>query len=250
MDLGLASRVAVVTGGGRGIGAATALFLSGEGVKVAVLDQDGEPALESAAAVTAAGGTALGLQCDVTNAAQVVDAIGKIIAEFGHVDILVNNAGIVRDRSILKMEEADWDSVIDVTLKGSFHCSRAVIPKMREQRWGRIINLASRSMFGNPGQTNYAAAKAGVVGFTRSLSLEQASYGITVNAIAPGFIETKGIQSIPNYASLRATAVSKSPVGFLGEPDDIAGTVAFVASDRARYITGTTIFVTGGRYSS
>src|SRR5262249_34235869 len=167
---------------------------------------------------------------------------------FGGVDVLVNNAGLVRDRSLLKMPEADWDLVVGVTLKGPFHCCRAVLPHMIERQWGRIVNITSRALFGNPGQTNYSSAKAGLVGFTRALSLEQARKGVTVNAVAPGFIETDAIKTLPNYATVREGALAKSPVPFVGQPSDIAGAVAFLVSEHARYITGTTLFVTGGRY--
>lgn len=250
MDLGLIGRVTVITGGGRGIGAETAVFLAREGASVAILDLEPAPARETAARIMACGGRAVGLACDVTRSENVGEAFAAAADALGPIDVLVNNAGIVRDRSILKMDEDDWDSVIAVTLKGCFNCSRAVLPGMRERRWGRVINISSRSVFGNPGQTNYSAAKAGVIGFTRALSLEHAKYGVTVNAIAPGFIETDGMKAIPNYPALREAAQAKNPVGFVGEPKDIAATVAFVASDQARYMTGTTLFVTGGRYSS
>jgi len=250
MDLGLAGKVALITGAGRGIGVVTAEQLVEEGVAVIVVDQDAAAAESTAAAIRTKGGRALGLGCDVTRAQEVLTATKAGVEEFGRLDILVNNAGVVKDRSLLKMEETDWDLVIDVTLKGSFNCSRAVIPEMHKNGWGRIINISSRSIFGNPGQTNYSAAKAGVIGFTRALSLEQAKRGITVNAIAHGFIETEGMKSIPNYDKLREAATEKTPVGFLGEPKDVAATVAYLASEQARYISGTTVFVTGGRFSS
>ncbi|QHE84668.1 SDR family oxidoreductase [Hydrogenophaga sp. BPS33] len=250
MDLGLVGKVAFVTGAGRGIGVVTAQYLATEGVAVVTVDQDADAAEATAAAINASGGRAVGLGCDVTRADEVVRAVNAATGAFGRLDILVNNAGVVKDRSLLKMEEADWDIVVDVTLKGSFNCCKAAIPEMHKNGWGRIINISSRSIFGNPGQTNYSAAKAGVIGFTRALSLEQAKRGITVNAIAPGFIETEGMKSIPNYDKLREAAIQKTPVGFLGEPRDVASTVAFMASEQARYISGTTVFVTGGRFSS
>jgi 3-oxoacyl-[acyl-carrier protein] reductase len=167
---------------------------------------------------------------------------------FGSIDVLVNNAGLVKDRTILKMDEADWDLVLDVTLKGSFHTCRAALPFMHEKGWGRIINISSRALFGNPGQANYSTAKAGIIGFTRALSLEQARKGVTVNAIAPGYIETEYIKSLPNYDTILANVMAKNAVTFPGQTSDIAGAVAFMASEHARYITGTTLFVTGGRY--
>ena len=250
MDLGLTGRVIVITGAGRGIGAETAMTLAREGAAVAVLDLDGDAAREIADLVGKEGGRATGIACDVTRADAVEQAFDAAVQALGPVDVLVNNAGFTKDRSILKMQEDEWDSVIAVNLKGAYNCCRAVLPGMRERRWGRIINLSSRSVFGNPGQTNYSAAKAGVIGFTRALSLEHAKYGVTVNAIAPGFIETQGMREIANYPALREAALAKNPVGFLGQPKDIAATVAFVASEQARYMTGTTLFVTGGRYSS
>jgi 3-oxoacyl-[acyl-carrier protein] reductase len=250
MDLGLKGRVALVTGSGRGIGVETAALLAREGAAVVVADQDGEAARQTAARIAEAGGQSIAVACNVTSADDVALMMGEAKRVFGRLDILVNNAGVVRDRTLVKMSEEDFDLVVDVTLKGSFHCCRAAIPLMRENRWGRIINISSRSIFGNPGQTNYAAAKAAIVGFTRALSLEQARNGITVNAIAPGFIETEGMRGIPNYDQLRDAAIAKTPVGFLGEPRDIGAMVAFIASEHARYVTGTTVFVTGGRFSS
>ena len=135
-------------------------------------------------------------------------------------------------------------------LKGSFNCAQALLPGMMERRWGRVINISSRSLFGNPGQTSYATAKAGIVGFTRALALEQGKFGITVNAIAPGFILTEGMRGLPKFETLRDAAVAKNPVGFLGEPQDIANAALYLASDVARYVSGTTLYVTGGRYSS
>jgi 3-oxoacyl-[acyl-carrier protein] reductase len=249
MDLGLKDSVALITGSARGIGAETARLLASEGMAVIVADLDGDGALQAARAIEAAGGRAMGLQCDVRNEAQVRRMAAAGTEAFGRIDVLVNNAGLVKDRTLLKMEESDWDLVLDVTLKGAFHCCRAVLPAMRERGWGRVINMASRALFGNPGQTNYASAKAGLVGFTRALSLEQARHGITVNAVAPGFIETEYLKNLPNYDAICETARARNQVPFTGQPRDIAGTVAFLASTYGRYITGTTLFVTGGRYA-
>lgn len=250
MELGLKGRVALVTGSGKGIGVVTAATLAVEGAMLVVTDQDGDAAETSAAQIRAAGGQAIAVKCNVTQVSDVAKLMEATQQAYGRLDILVNNAGVVRDRMLMKMSEEDWDVVMDVTMKGSFHCCRAAIPMMRANSWGRIVNISSRSVFGNPGQTNYSAAKAAVIGFTRALSLEQARNGITVNAIAPGFIETEGMRSIANYAALRDAATAKTPVGFLGEPRDVANLVAYVASEQARYITGTTLFVTGGRFSS
>ncbi|MCY1332031.1 3-oxoacyl-[acyl-carrier-protein] reductase FabG [compost metagenome] len=248
MDLGLKDRVAIVTGSARGIGAETARMLAAEGMAVVVTDLDGDAASKTASAIEAAGGKAIGVQADIRNAAEVQAMVAAGREAFGGIDVLVNNAGLVKDRTLLKMEETDWDLVHDVVLKGTFHCCRAVLPMMREKQWGRIINIASRALLGTAGQTNYSAAKAGLIGFTNSLSLEQARNGITVNAIAPGFIETDYIKSLPNYDVIAEKVSTSTPVPFLGQPSDIAGAVAFMASEHARYITGATLFVTGGRY--
>jgi 3-oxoacyl-[acyl-carrier protein] reductase len=250
MDLGLKGRVALVTGSARGIGAAVIRQFADEGARVVISDIDAAATEATTQALCELGVDAIGKRCDVCDRDQVRELAEFVTAAFGGVDILVNNAGFARDRYLTKMDEEDWDAVVDTALKGAFHCSRAVLPHMMEQRWGRIINVASRSIFGNPGQTNYSAAKAGLVGFTRSLALEQARFGITVNAVAPGFVETELVKSMPTYERLRQTALERIPVGFVGEPSDIAASIAFLASERARYITGTTLFVTGGRFAS
>jgi len=248
MDLGLKDRVAIVTGSARGIGAETARMLAGEGMAVVITDLDGDAAQQTAADIAERGGRAIAKACDVRDEAQVRAMAEAAREAFGRIDVLVNNAGLVKDRSLLKMDEADWDLVLGVTLKGAFHCCRAVIPHMQANGWGRIVNITSRALFGNPGQTNYSSAKAGLVGFTRALSFEQAKNGITVNAIAPGYIETEYIKSLPNYDTIKANVMARNQVSFPGQPSDIAGAVAFMASEHARYITGTTLFVTGGRY--
>ncbi len=248
MDLGLKDRVAIVTGSARGIGAETARMLAQEGMAVVITDLDGDAAKETAQGIVAQGGRAIATACDVRNEAQVRAMVEAGREAFGRIDVLVNNAGLVKDRTLLKMDEADWDLVLNVTLKGAFHCCRAAIPHMQERKWGRIINITSRALFGNPGQANYSSAKAGLVGFTRALSFEQAKNGITVNAIAPGYIETEYIKSLPNYDTIKANVMAKNQVPFPGQTSDIGGAVAFMASEHARYITGTTLFVTGGRY--
>ncbi|NOV22471.1 SDR family oxidoreductase [Cupriavidus necator] len=248
MDLGLNGRVAIVTGSARGIGAETARMLASEGMAVVITDLDLDAAGETARGIEAGGGKAIAVQCDVRNEEQVRNMVAAGKDAFGSVDVLVNNAGLVKDRTILKMDEADWDLVLNVTLKGSFHCVRAALPHMHEKGWGRIINISSRALFGNPGQANYSTAKAGIIGFTRALSLEHARKGVTVNAIAPGYIETEYIKSLPNYDTILENVMAKNAVTFPGQTSDIAGAVAFMASEHARYITGTTLFVTGGRY--
>ena len=169
---------------------------------------------------------------------------------YGGIDILVNNAGFTRDKYLLKMPEADWDAVVDTILKGAYHCTRAALPSMMERKWGRVINIASRAHWGNPGQTNYSAAKAGLIGFTRALALEQGKFNITANAIAPGLIETPLVRGLSTYDMLRANALARQPVQRLGAVEDIADAVAFLASERASFITGELLHVTGGRYAS
>lgn len=250
MNLGLEGRVAIITGSARGIGAETARLLAMEGAKIVITDMNSEAAIATAAALKADGFDAVSLASNVLCPEDAQAVAAFTIATYGRIDVLVNNAAVVRDSILVKMPESDFDLVIGTTLKGAFNFCRAVLPHMYERRWGRVINLSSRSMFGNPGQTNHAAAKAGIVGFTRSLSLEQAKYGITVNAIAPGFVVTEGARALPNFEIVAKAAIAKTPVGFLGEPKDIGSVIAFLASERARYVTGTTVFVTGGRFSS
>ncbi|MEM5344563.1 SDR family NAD(P)-dependent oxidoreductase [Paraburkholderia azotifigens] len=250
MDLGIAGKVALVTGSGRGIGAQVARSLAREGARVVISDIDLAAAEQVAAELDAGGAKAIAVRCDVCDRDAVTRMVAQATEAFGSVDILVNNAGFNKDRYLTKMDETEWDAVVDTILKGAFHCSRAVLPGMMERKWGRIVNISSRSVFGNPGQTNYSTAKLGLVGFTRALSLEQARFGITVNAIAPGFVETELMRANPTYVTLRDNAIERNPVGFLGTPDDIASAVAFMASERARYITGVTLYVTGGRFSS
>jgi 3-oxoacyl-[acyl-carrier protein] reductase len=174
--------------------------------------------------------------------------VERAMAEFGGVHILVNNAGLTRDMRITKMLEADWDIVVDVILKGAFLCTKAVIPQMTEQKWGRVINISSRAHLGNPGQANYSAAKAGLIGFTRAMSLEAGRNFITVNAVAPGIINTAMIRSLPHWDKIRENAEKTTPIPRVGEPEDIADAVAYLASERAGYISGDVLHVTGGRY--
>ncbi|MDH5855921.1 SDR family oxidoreductase [Lampropedia aestuarii] len=248
MELNLKGRVALITGSGSGIGRDTAFKLAEEGCMVVVSDINADTAHQTAEDLRSAGHSAMAVVCDVTKEEEVAHLVSRA-QQYGGIDILVNNAGIVKDGYLTKMTEQAWDSVVDIILKGAFLCSRAVLPQMMEKRWGRVINISSRSLFGNPGQTNYSAGKAGLVGFTRALAQEQGRYGITVNAVAPGFIMTPGMRNLPHFSKLQEAATAKVPVGFLGEPRDISNAVAFLASDVARYISGTTVFVTGGRYS-
>jgi len=250
MKLDLEGRVAIVTGSGRGIGKAAVEALAREGARVVVTDIDEAAAKLVAGALRDEGLSAIGVAANVCDAQAVQHLVAEAIAAFGKIDILVNNAGFTRDKYLTKMPEADWDAVVDTILKGAFLCTQAVLPSMIEQRWGRIVNISSRAHLGNPGQTNYAAAKAGLIGFTRALSLEQGKFNITANAIAPGFIETELVKALPTYEKLREMALARNPVPRLGKPEDIADAICYLASERAGYISGETLHVTGGRYSS
>ncbi len=244
----LTGRTAVVTGGGRGIGSAICRRLAGLGARV-VVNYVSQPdaALATAAAITEQDGEAVVSQFDVADAAAVQEAFKKILADFGRIDILVNNAGITRDGLLMKMTEANWDDVLDTNLKGAFNCVKAVYRPMMKQRSGRIINITSVIGFaGNAGQANYAAAKAGLVGFTRSIAKELASRGITVNGVAPGYIVTDMTSGLSE--EIRQRILAEIPLGSLGEADDVAGAVAFLASDDARYVTGQFIHVNGGMF--
>jgi 3-oxoacyl-[acyl-carrier protein] reductase len=250
MDLRLKGRVAIVTGSGRGIGKSSVRALAEEGVHVVVTDIDEAAVAQTTQGLRESGFSALGVAADVCDANAVDQLVSQTLQAFGKVDILVNNAGFTRDKYLTKMPEAEWDAVVDTILKGAYLCTKAALPSMIEQRWGRVINISSRAHLGNPGQTNYAAAKAGLIGFTRALALEQGKFNITANAIAPGFIETELVKALPTYEKLRETALARNPIPRLGAPGDIADAILFLASERAGYITGETLHVTGGRYAS
>jgi 3-oxoacyl-[acyl-carrier protein] reductase len=248
VELDIAGKVAVITGAGGGIGAAIAHRLGSEGVKVVVADIDLGKAESQAGALTDAGIQALAVAANVIDWGSVQALVAKAVAAFGSVDILVNNAGFQRDMRIGKMSEDDWDSVVDVILKGAFLCTKAALPYMQEKKWGRIVNMSSRAHLGNPGQANYSAAKAGLLGFTRALSLENGKFGVTVNAVAPGIIETPAILALAHYEKVRDNAVATLPIARLGRVEDVADAVAFLVSERASYITGEVLHITGGRY--
>lgn len=245
MDLGLQDKVAIVTGAGGGIGGATAARLAAEGCRVVVSDIDPDSAAQQAAAI---GDSALAIACDVTDEAGVAGMVEQTVEAFGTVHILVNNAGFQRDMRITNMDEANWDAVIDVVLKGAFLCTRTVLPHMTDQRWGRLIHVSSRAHLGNPGQANYSAAKAGLLGFARAMALENGRYGVTSNAVAPGLIDTPAIRALPHYEKVRDNAERTLPIPRIGEVADVADTIAFLASESASYISGETVHVTGGRY--
>lgn len=235
-------RVAVVTGAGRGIGHAIALRLAGEGARVAAVSRTEENAQRTANEI---GGNAKPYACDVADGDAVLRTAEQLLADFGRVDVLVNNAGVTRDGLAMRMSSDDWDAVLNTNLKGAFHFTQALMRGMVKQRSGRIINITSViGLIGNAGQANYAASKAGLIGFTKSIAREVASRGITVNAIAPGLIETDMTSVLSE--ELRKNILGKIPLGSLGQPGDIAAAVAFLASDEARYITGQVLCVDGG----
>ena len=248
MDLELKDKVAIVTGSARGLGAATARRLAEEGAKVVVTDIQRELAEATVAGLRDRGLAAHCVVGDITRADDVQRLVDETVATFGGVHVLVNNAGFPRDRYLVKMTEEDWDQVMNVMLKGAFLATRAVMPRMIEQGWGRIIHISSRAHLGNPTQANYSAAKAGLIGMAKALAIEEGRYGITVNCVAPGFMETEMVQALPTYETIKERAIQMQPIKRVGRPDDIADAVAFLASERAGFISGEVLHVTGGRY--
>src|SRR5579863_875681 len=247
----LEGRIAFVTGAGRGIGAATALRMAEEGARVALADLDTEGCAQVAAELGKIGSEGLVLHCNVADSAMVQDAVDKAASHFGRLDILVNNAGVLRDNLLFKMSEEDWDTVLSVHLRGAFLMSRSVQKHMVDQRYGRIVNLSSSSALGNRGQANYSAAKAGLQGLTKTLAIELGQFGITANAVAPGFIATDMTAATAarlgvTFEDFQATVASRVPVRRIGAVDDVAHAISFLASEGAGYISGQVIYVAGG----
>ena len=248
MTINLSGKVALVTGGTRGIGQAIAERLYGAGAHVAILGRDPARAQEALAAL-AGKGRALAVQADVSLTADVEAAVAQVEKDLGPVDILVNNAGFTKDGLLVRMGEADWDSVLDTNLKGAFNTMRLVGRTMIKRRWGRIINITSViGLTGNRGQANYAASKAGLIGLTKAVARELASRNVLVNAVAPGFIDTDMTRALPEAS--RAALLAQIPLGRLGEPQDVAAAVAYLASPGGGYVTGAVLHVNGGMYMS
>jgi len=239
-------RVALVTGGARGIGAATAQLFASEGARVVVSDLDEAPAREVAEPI---GG--LAIACDVSSRDAVESMVARTVQELGHLDILVTCAGIIRDNLLFKMTDEDWDAVIDTHLKGTFLCARAAQRHMVEQKSGKMVFLSSTSALGNRGQTNYAAAKAGLQGMARTLAIELGPFNINVNAVAPGFVETRMTRATAermgvDYETFKMGAASQIPLRRVGQPSDIASVIGFLCSDEAGFVSGQTVYVRGG----
>ena len=244
-------RTALVTGSGRGIGAATAIRFAVEGAKVVISDLDLVPAEAVAAQIRSQGGAAVAIACDVTDRRAVEALVDRAAREYGGLDSLVTCAGIIRDNLIHKMTDPDWDLVVDTHLKGTFLCAQAAQRVMVPARHGKMVFLSSNSALGNRGQVNYSAAKAGIQGMARTLAIELGPFNINVNAVAPGFIETRMTQAVAertgiDYEDLKRAAAERTPLRRTGRPEDIAGLITFLCSDDASFVTGQTIYATGG----
>ncbi|KEO82617.1 SDR family NAD(P)-dependent oxidoreductase [Tumebacillus flagellatus] len=244
-------KAAIVTGAGRGIGAATALRLAQEGAKVVVNDISEDNAQHSAAAIREAGFEAIAHACDITDRTAVQGLIAKAVDTYGRLDILVNNAGVIRDNLTHKLSDDDWDTVMNVHLKGAFYCSQEAQKHMVAQKYGKIVNFSSTSALGNRGQLNYSTAKAGLQGFTKTLAIELGRYNINVNAVAPGFIETDMTRETAarmgvDFEQFKEYGAQQSVLGRTGKPEDVANAVLFLVSDEASFITGQVLYVRGG----
>jgi len=245
------NRVALVTGAGRGIGQAVARKLAGEGAAVVCADMDIAPATETADLVVAAGGRATPVACDVTERTQVEATVERALSDYARLDILVACAGILRDNLLFKMSDEDWDAVIDTHLKGTFLAARAAQAPMVKQRYGKMVFLSSTSALGNRGQSNYATAKAGLQGMAKTMAIELGQFNVNVNAVAPGFIETRMTRAVAertgvDYEQLKQDIASRTPLRRIGQPEDVANVIAFLCSDEASYVSGQVIYIAGG----
>jgi 3-oxoacyl-[acyl-carrier protein] reductase len=247
-------RVAIVTGAGRGIGAAIAHRLAADGMSVGVVDLDEQGSRRTAKEIMEYGGRAIPIGADVADETAAGNAVQQTAAELGPVTVLVNSAGIIRDNLIFRMSTADWDSVMDVHLRGAFLMTRAAQTHMTQANWGRIVNISSTSALGNRGQANYAAAKAGLIGFTKTLALELGKFGVTANAIAPGFVETEMTAATAarqglDFEEWKSSIARDIPLGRIGQPEDVAAVASFLCSEDAGYVSGQVIYVSGGAKS-
>ena len=247
----MAEKIAIVTGSARGIGAATARRLASDGMAVAILDLDEAACAGTVKEIADAGGRAIAVGADVSQGDQVEAAVERVASELGPPNVLINNAGVIRDNLLFRMSDGDWDTVMGVHLRGAFLMTRAVQIHMVDQRWGRIVNLSSSSALGNRGQVNYSAAKAGLQGFTKTLAIELGPYGITANAVAPGFIATDMTAATAERVGVafdvfQKGAAERIPVRRVGQPDDVAHTISFLVSDGAGFVSGQVIYVAGG----
>ncbi len=247
-------RIAIVTGAARGIGAGTAKRLASDGMAIAVLDLHEADGAQTGAEIEKAGGRAIAVGADVSNAEQVKAAVDKVVAELGEPTVLVNNAGVTRDNLIFKMSENDWDTVLNVHLRGAFLMTRAVQQYMVGAKWGRIVNLSSVSAVGNRGQVNYSAAKAGLQGLTKTLAIELGKFGLTANAVAPGFIATDRTAATAarlglSFEDFKAAAAKGIPVQRVGQPEDVAAAISFFASEQAGFVSGQILYIAGGPVS-
>ncbi len=247
----MTEKIAIVTGSARGIGAATARRLASDGMAVAVLDLDEAACAGTVKEIADAGGRAIAVGTDVSDRDQVEAAVQRVASELGAPAVLVNNAGVIRDNLLFKMTDDDWETVLGVHLRGAFLMTRAVQKHMVEQRWGRVVNLSSSSALGNRGQVNYSAAKAGLQGFTKTLAIELGPFGVTANAVAPGFIATDMTAATAERVGVAFDVFAKGaaeriPVRRVGEPDDVAHTISFLVSEGAGFVSGQVIYVAGG----
>jgi 3-oxoacyl-[acyl-carrier protein] reductase len=244
-------RIAIVTGAARGLGAATARRLAADGMAVGVLDLDEAACAGTVKEIADAGGRAIAIGADVSKTEHVQNAVDRVVAELGPPSVLVNNAGILRDNLLFKMTDDDWDAVLGVHLRGAFLMTRATQKHMVDQRYGRIVNLSSSSALGNRGQVNYSAAKAGLQGFTKTLAIELGPFGITANAVAPGFIVTDMTAATAarvgmSFEDFQTAAAGQIPVRRVGQPDDVANTISFLVGEAAGFVSGQVIYVAGG----